>query len=242
VSKYVVQLPWSAAPHLDEAAKAELLKSIPLHQRGSRTEGRPQMGEGIVFPIDEDDIRVDPIKGGIPRHWPRAFGMDVGRRTAALWGALDPDTLILYLYDEYYRDGSEPSQHAGVIKSKGDWIRGVMDPSGNQSTAVDGQKFLQMYRNLGLNVTAAKNDVDPALAELLDLMMEGRIKAYSTLNKFWQEIRVYCRENGKIVKKDDEIMDCLRYLHRSGRARMGVKPGPPVRPHAAPSGDRAWMI
>jgi hypothetical protein len=34
------------------------------------------MGEGAVFPVDDDDIMIDPFR--IPDHWARIKGCDFG--------------------------------------------------------------------------------------------------------------------------------------------------------------------
>jgi hypothetical protein len=53
----------------------------------------------------------------------------------------------------------------------------------------------------------------------------GRTKVFSTLQNFFAEYRLYRRdENGKIVKKKDHLMDCMRYLHNSGDDVKRVKP------------------
>jgi hypothetical protein len=42
----------------------------------------------------------------IPATWPRVYALDVGwNRTAVIWGAKDPGTGRIVLYDEHYRAG-----------------------------------------------------------------------------------------------------------------------------------------
>ena len=49
-----------------------------------------------VYPVAESEIVLEPFL--IPEHWPRAFGMEIRwNETAALWGARDPSTDILYV-------------------------------------------------------------------------------------------------------------------------------------------------
>jgi hypothetical protein len=50
-----------------------------------------------------------------------------------------------------------------------------------------------------------------------------------TCQNFFREFRKYHRDdkgNGKIVKTDDHLMDCLRYLVVSGREQMATEPEP----------------
>src|SRR5262249_32515232 len=101
-SKFYVQATWDDVPHLDEAAKASLLASIPPYQRDARSKGIPQLGAGAIYQIPESDILVRPF--AIPDHYPRAYGLDVGwKKTAAVWGAKDPDSGVIYLYSEHYQ-------------------------------------------------------------------------------------------------------------------------------------------
>jgi len=81
---------------LSEAAKAELLASIPPYQREARSKGVPQLGSGAVYQVPETNIVVPDFE--LPAHYPRAYGLDVGwNRTAAVWGARDNETGIIYL-------------------------------------------------------------------------------------------------------------------------------------------------
>jgi hypothetical protein len=91
---------------------------LPPHQRDARSKGIPQLGSGAICPVPESDIVVPRFD--IPAHWPRAYGLDVGyNRTAAVWGARDPQTQIIYLYSEHYMGREEPAIHAQAIS--GPW-------------------------------------------------------------------------------------------------------------------------
>jgi hypothetical protein len=51
------------------------------------------------------------------------------------------------------------------------------------------------------------------------------LKIFKSLASFWQEFRLYRRdEKGKVVKHNDHLMDCLRYAVMSGRDRMSTEP------------------
>lgn len=242
--KYTVSASWSDSPHLSEDAKASLLLSIPEYQRDARSKGIPQLGSGAIYPISEDNLRVAPFP--IPSSWPRSAGMDVGIRTACVWGARNPDTGVIFVYREYYREGLEPSYHASNIMGQNGsdkWIPIVIDPAARGRTAIDGRRLIDMYRDLGLNVTESENAVDAGLGLVWDAMVAGQLKVFSNLTRWFQEVRTYQRDTkGNVVKKRDEEMDCTRYLWLSGRDRMAVKPQKTgVRPAHIPSTERAWM-
>lgn len=182
------------------------------------------MGAGAIFPVAFSEISVPPF--AIPDFWPRAYALDVGwNRTAALWGALDPGTSTTFLYAEHYRGQAEPVIHAGGIKARGVWIPGVIDPAARGRQQKDGEQLLAIYRGLGLHLTPADNSVDAGLLAVWELLSTGRLKVFSTLQNFQAEYGLYRRdEHGKIVKKFDHLMDCLRYLIMSGMKRATVEP------------------
>ena len=223
--KNVTQCDWSLVPHLDEAAKAQLLASTPPYQRDARTKGIPQLGSGAIYPLPESDIVVPHFE--IPKHWPRSYALDVGwNRTAAVWGALDRENGVAYLYHEYSRAQAEPVVHAEGIKAAGDWIPGVVDPSCLGSSSVDGRSLMEMYRELGLNLEPAINAVESGLYEVWGALSTGKLKVFDTLPNWISEFRKYHRdEKGRIVKKDDHLMDAMRYWWMSGRGRaVAVQP------------------
>lgn len=150
--------------------------------------------------------------------------MDVGwRRTAALWGARNPETDVLYLWHEYYRGETEPPIHADAIRRVGEWIPGVIDPAAHQRSQRDGVVLMAQYQELGLNLSPAQNAVTAGIYDVWTRLSTGRIKVFRTLAHFLQEYRIYRRdEKGGIVKENDHLMDCLRYEIASGLA-VGVQ-------------------
>lgn len=221
----VVIASWDDAPHLSEAVKAEMLAVVPEFQRNARAKGIPQMGAGVVYPIAEERLKVDPFE--IPETWKRSYGMDVGwNRTAAIHGALDPNSDILYLYAEYYGSEAEPAVHAKGIKAPGAWIRGVIDPASDHRNQKDGSKLLEIYRDEhGLLISKAFNGVDSGIFDVWNRMIDGRLKVFSTCQEWFKEYRKYRRdESGKIVKTDDHLMDTTRYLVVSGLDVASTKP------------------
>lgn len=242
--KYCVLAEWSDAVHLTQEARDSLIQSIPEYQRDARSKGIPQLGSGAIYPLALGDVQVTPFP--IPSTWPRAFGLDVGLRTGAVWGARNPDTGVIFLYREYYREGLEPSYHvSNMIGVQGvdSWTPCVVDPAARGRTAIDGRRLIDMYRDLGLNLTESENAVDAGIQLVWDSLVAGQVKVFSNLTRWFQEFRTYQRDaKGQVVKKRDELMDATRYLMLSGRDRMAVKPQKVSgRSAKIPQTERAWM-
>lgn len=223
--KYLISATWDDVPHLTEEAKAELLAEIPPFQRDARSKGIPQLGAGAIYPMPEEDYKVTPFD--IPEHWPRGYALDVGwNNTAALWGALDRETDTLFIYDEYKRSHAEPEVHAASIKQRGDWMTGAVDPASKGRSQKDGEKLFDEYRDLGLNLVTAENAVEAGILKVWRRLSTGRLKVFSTCTKFFEEIRLYRRdEKGQIVKANDHLMDDLRYINATPIA-LNTQPDP----------------
>lgn len=211
--KCFVQATWDDAPHLSPETRAQLYASIPEYQRDARTKGIPQLGSGAIYPIPESDFLVDDFE--IPAHFPRGYGMDVGwQKTAAIWGAWDRDNDVAYLTGEHYRGQAEPLIHVEAIKSRGAWIPGFIDPAANQRSQHDGERLLQKYRSLGLNLILAKNARDAGIYEVWSRLSTGKLKVFRSCRNWLDEFRTFARdENGKIINESSyHLMAATRYL------------------------------
>lgn len=215
-ARYAVQATWDDVPHLSEDWKKETLASYPPHERAARSKGVPYLGSGSIYPYPEDMIKVEPFK--IPAWWPRAYGLDPGwNRTAAIWGATDPATNTTYLYSEYYGAQAVPAVHATAIKQRGDWIWGAIDPASAGAGQADGKRLIDFYEEQGLSLTFADNTVEAGISTIQQALETGRLKIFSHLQNFFNEYRLYRRDdNGKVVKEKDHLMDATRYLIMSG--------------------------
>jgi len=224
----VVSATWDDAPHLDEATKAQLWNSIPAYQRDARTKGIPQLGSGAIYPFPESQFKVaiaDEFEP--PKHWPRAFGGDCALSgvTAAAWGALDRDSDTLYVYSVYRRSQAETAVHADAIKARGVWIPGVMDAA--DVLDHDRTQFITLYKRHGLDVMLPDKAVEAGIQDVYDRISAGRLKVFASCVAFWDEFRLYQRdERGRVVKKNDHVLDAVRYLVRTGLRHAKVKPEP----------------
>ena len=124
------------------------------------------MGSGVIYPIPIADIEVKPF--AIPFGWKKGYALDVGwNRTAALWGAQNPVDGTLYLYSEHYKGQQLPVVHAAAIKTRGEWIRGAIDPASKGSSQKDGKQLKAEYQSLGLILIDANNELEAGLIAVL---------------------------------------------------------------------------
>lgn len=235
-SRYVVHAGWDHVPHLDERTKQELLASTPPHLRKARSEGTPSLGAGAIYPIEWEEVTVHPF--AIPEFWKRGFALDVGwNKTASLWGAQDPSDGVLYVYSEYYAGQQLPIIHAEAIKSRGAWIRGAIDPASRGRSQDDGKKLITSYKQAGLKLTLANNAVETGLFQVWSALSTGRMKFFTTLRNTHDEYLLYRRdEKGKVVKENDHLLDCARYLWMTWASIAGVRPIERTAGQSIPSG------
>ena len=102
------------------------------------------------------------------------------------------------------------------------------------------------HRELGLELSPAVNAVEAGITEVWNLLVSGRLKVMESLVNCLREFRKYHRDDkgsGKVVKRDDHLMDATRYLVVSGRSRMMTEPRRPVVHPRPPRnyGPDEWM-
>lgn len=227
MGRYIDLIGWSDCAHLQPPFTSqeeldEFERSLAPHQKQARKTGRPALGAGAIYPVNEDTFLVDPFP--IPEHWAQGYAMDVGWNvTAGLLGAMDMDTGKCYLTHEYYGQQADPVIHASGIKHMLPWLEclGAMDPAAEGSNQKDGSKLRQEYEDLGLNLVRADNAVAAGIHVVLTMLQTGQLKVFNTLPYWLKEFRLYRRVvneksgQAKIVKKNDHLMDCTRYLMKT---------------------------
>lgn len=245
-SRYVVHAGWEDAAHLDDKTKRELMEATPPYLRDARSKGIPSLGAGAIYPIPWEEVSCAPF--AIPAYWKKGYALDVGwNKTAGLWGAQDPSDGMMYVYSEHYQGQELPSVHAGAIKARGDWMTGAIDPAARGRSQADGRTLISQYQQQGLKLETAINAVEPGLHEVWSLLVTGRLKLFTTLQSTAAEYRLYRRaqktdENGvtrtKIVKKNDHLMDALRYLVMTWAAIARTKPNDTFAGQTSQAADR----
>ncbi len=240
--KVVVTATWDDVPHLSALQKEEILAGIPPFLRDARSKGIPQLGAGLVYPMPESAFVVEPFE--IPKFWRRSYGLDVGwNRTAAIWGADDPETDTEYWYSEHYMAEAEPAVHVSAIQARGH-MTGAIDPASRGRSQADGKQLIQIYLGLGLDLVPAVNAVEAGIFQLWERLSTGRLKVFSNLHNTRTEFRLYRRdERGKVVKEQDHAMDAGRYRSLTRDIARATTPIEVKQPEYVTfgSGGGTWM-
>lgn len=233
--KFVANVTWDDIPHISKAKQEELMATYDDEStRLARSRGIPGLGAGLIYPINQENVsfKISREMWGRIEQLPRAYAMDIAYTssgvTAALWGAYEEKTDTWYIYDEYYSKGASTADHAAALKAKGGkWMSGVIDPAAERGISVDDtRKIITMYNDLGLYLSKANNSVFAGIETCKSRFLSGRLKICFTMCPYLaKEIRLYRKdEKGEIIKKDDHLVDCLRYLIMSGQSATTIDP------------------
>lgn len=207
------------AGHFTPEERERIIASYPDHEKDARTEGIPMLGSGRIFPVADTAVLVDPFP--IPNYWPRIGGIDFGydHPFAAVETVWDRDQDVIYVVREYREARKTPPHHVLTI---GKWTPGLpwaWPHDGLQHDKGSGEQLARQYRKEGLRLTLERatfsdgsNGVEAGVFEMLQRMQSGRWKVFRGLCPLWmEEFRMYHREDGKIVKVDDDLISASRY-------------------------------
>ena len=216
--------------HLSEVVMEQILSAYSPHEREMRRYGRPSIGSGLIFPVDEEKIIIDPI--AIKDHWPRIAAIDFGwdHPTAVVWCAVDRDEDVFYVYDCHRESKASPAIHAQTIRSRPHFIPIAYPHDGNRRDSMGNPGLADQYRNLGCNFllehfsnppalgnNKGSNSIEEGLMAMLQSMEAGNFKVFSTLSNWFEEFRMYHRKGGKVVPFRDDLMSATRYAFQSQR-------------------------
>ena len=222
--------------HLDEGVMQQILSSYSPHEREMRGYGRPSIGSGLIFPIQEEKIMIDPIP--IQDHWPRIAAIDFGwdHPTAVVWGAVDMEEEVFYVYDCYRMSKASPTVHSQSIRTRPHFIPIAYPHDGNRRDSMGNPGLADQYRNLGCNMllehftnppalgeNKGGNSIEEGLMAMLQAMENDKFKVFSTLSDWFEEFRMYHRKGGKVVPIRDDIMSATRYAFQSQRFAVSGK-------------------
>jgi len=217
MSRHVTRMTIDDAEHYTPKQRADIIAGYPEHEREARAKGIPVLGSGRIFPVTDESISIDPIP--IPKHWPQINGLDFGwdHPQACVNLAWDRDSDIVYICKTYKKSQTTPEVAAITIRNWGSWVPTAWPHDGYQHDKGSGKELASQYRAAKVNMLqehATHKEggfgVEAGLMEMLDRMKSGRLKVFRILTEWFDEFRLYHRQDGKVVKEFDDLMSATR--------------------------------
>lgn len=233
-NQYMQVATWDDAKHLTEETKESLLGMYPAYQRDMRSKGLPLMGSGLIFEVDENEIKCEPFQP--PQHWFVINGMDFGwdHPQAHIQLVWDRDADAYYVTNAWKASKKQPYEAWHCVKYWAEDIPTAWPHDGLQSEKSSGEEQKAAYVKEGwlmLNDCAqwedGGNGVWVGIAQLNDAMKTGRFKVFSNLFEVFEEIRQYhtvTDDKGKstVVKIKDDLISAIRYAYMMRRYAIRI--------------------
>lgn len=224
-------------PHIDQAKRARLLRSVNAGERAARDRGEFTQMEGRIFTEWARHSHV--VKSfEVPPHWPLYAGWDFGTRapTAIVLCALDPADDTLHCIDEVYQAEHTTKQNAAAYRRmlagrEVEWL--VCDPEDKGSR-------LALGREHGIANIAAKkgpgsvrkgiNDISERLA-ISEISGRPALVVHDRCTNLIREIEGYVwapTTSGEVKdapapRQADHAIDALRYaVMRLARSTFAI--------------------
>lgn len=231
--------------------KTELNKYLPKNFIEMNTIGKPEWyrkkyfegsfeyNSGMVYPeiattfIDPYPVTKETDEYGIPKNWERMVAMDYGLRnpTAVPFGAINPKTGDVVIFNEYYVAEKTLPYHAQQLKPMIEKIpHGLMrfmvaDPAikNRMNDVINGKNIQSHFMEYGIFWQLGNNNLEYGLTKVNAYIDAGKLKIYKTCHNMIKELLQYvypevdidnAEENldEKPVKANDHLCDALRYM------------------------------
>lgn len=221
--------------HLSEEAIERFEESLNPEEKEARIHGKFLHLTGLVYKAFNPTIHVNDVD--MKKTWTRYMAIDPHPRTptACLWLAVD-EHLNFWVYDELFLDGMDIKEIANAIKAQeGSLAADVrfIDPAMDKENPIVGNfNIRKELMKHGIYTIRANNDweygkdcVDRAIQPKWNAMLGEEVPQLhidSGCKRLLYEFTHYVWEykqrgpeqaqRQKPIKKDDHMMDCLRYI------------------------------
>jgi len=236
--------------HMTRDMVEVIKRNCPPHQVRTRIYGEDALGEGSVFPIDEETITEPPIPQ-VPPHWFKIWGIDFGinHAFAAVLLLYDADADCVHVHHCIRLKGQTPLQHAVPMKAIGADVPVAYPADGDNRESSTGDTLASFYREQNLRMLSSHArfedgsvSTERGILEIWQRMTTDRFKVASTQLNWFEEFRSYHRKNNQIVKLYDDLMSATRIgvmaLKSAKQVPLGSK-RPPQMSNAELNSDEA---
>jgi phage terminase large subunit-like protein len=246
-----VQMALTDAAHMTPEKIAITLSIYPEHEWPARRDGDPHLAGGLVFSAPPKGLEEEPYSlvarqpgFPVPAHWRLLWGIDFGANhpfAAVLLGhdLTGPKEVghVLHAFRSVPGDAlqSHPMFHANHMRSIAANVPVAWPHDGHvHDKGGDQMKIKDIYKSYKLNMLAEHAThpeggyaTEPGIFDLDVAMREGRFKVNRLLSEWFQEYRMYHRDEDtlQIVKKGDDLMSATRIAWMARRHARAVPLG-----------------
>lgn len=214
----VVSMTIDDAKHIPPEERQRIIDGYPAHEREARARGVPMLGSGRVFQYTEASIS-EPELEEIPLYWGKLWGIDfgIGHPFAAVLIAWDKDNDVIHVLHAIKLKDAIPLQHAVPMKISAINVPVAWPQDGTARDKGSGDQLSVIYKQQGLTMLPmhathkdGSTSTEAGIADMDNRMATGRLKIASHLHEWFSEYRMYHREDGQIVKLNDDLMSATR--------------------------------
>lgn len=256
-SMFIQQASMEDNPYLTPQAMARVLAGESPEMKEARRHGRFVHLHGLIYGDFKDAYYPEGNKlhaQGLPENVNVVVGIDPGYRYAAgvLWVACDQHNNLV-AFEELKPpkcNVSEVAEQIHMMNAKWNVTPNyyVIDPAARNTSHQTGRSDQQEYADHGIRAMPGQNDVKTGLLRVKGMFAERKLTIYDSLTDLlWERKRYRWKEPPKSdeetregpVKKDDHLLDALRYIVMSRPYAPRKTPAP--RPHES-GADKAARL
>ena len=230
--RHLTMMTIEEAEHISPEQRARIIASYRPHERDARTRGVPQLGSGTIIETPEAAWITPAFE--VPQHWPGIIGIDFGldHPFGAVLLRHDRDTDTLYVTRTHRASEQRISDQASVLKPWGNYpISWPHD--GHTRDRQSGDALSVIYRAQGLNMLhehaqhpGGGYSLEASAADLVDRIASGRFMVFDHLGDLREELRMWHRKQGFIVKQNEDLVSAARYGLMMLRFALRATTGP----------------
>lgn len=241
-------------PHLDQVAKERVLRGLSIEERQARKSGRFVAFAGLIYPTFNRRDHVIPQISAVPPGVEVFCGIDPGYRhmCAVTFCYLDHDDKIV-VFDEIAMQQATVKQVCNEIRRRclrwgtetpsgaiaplrPHWF--VIDPAARNKNSQTGRSDQAEFSDNGIVTIPGQNAVGPGINRVKERIEANKLAVTGNCEELIGEFKRYrwVRDSSRSedaprdapVKKDDHLLDALRYV-------VAQRPLTPERDRALPT-------
>jgi phage terminase large subunit-like protein len=212
-------------PALSAADKERRLRGMSEEEKAARKEGRYVALHGLIYADYSTARHLVPARP-LPSNVNIVVGIDPGirNRTAVVWIYLTHDDQMVVFQEGYYQDMTVAQVCKEIDKTNADYdiapIYYVIDPAARNKNHQTGRSDQMEYADHGIVTIAGQNAVAAGINRIRERFQSDRLFVFEDCVHLDNELQMYrwkqppkSGEDSRQapVKKDDHLVDALRY-------------------------------